>query len=57
MSSVDKSKNKAQITKGKIKASLGKATRNDKLMADGQIDQLKGHVKQAGEKVKDAFKK
>ncbi len=36
--------------------SVGKATDDDKLKAEGKGDQTKGDVKQAGEKVKDAFK-
>jgi len=57
MSKIDKSKNNAQIAKGKIKETTGRATGNDKLEADGEVDQIKGHLKQAGEKAKDAFKK
>lgn len=56
MSKVDKSKNKTQITKGKIKERVGRATGNSELESTGQMDQVKGHVKQAGEKIKDAFK-
>lgn len=57
MSKKDKTKNLAQIAKGKIKERAGRATGDDHLKVDGEIDQVKGHVKQAGEKVKDAFKK
>jgi uncharacterized protein YjbJ (UPF0337 family) len=57
MSKVDKSKNNTQIAKGKIKETAGRATENDRLEVDGEIDQIKGHLKQAGEKAKDAFKK
>jgi uncharacterized protein YjbJ (UPF0337 family) len=56
MSKKDKVKNTTQIAKGKLKESAGKATGNDRLQADGEVDQLKGNIKQAGEKVKDAFK-
>jgi uncharacterized protein YjbJ (UPF0337 family) len=53
----DKAKNLAQISKGKMKEATGRATGDDRLEADGVVDQTKGHLKQAGEKVKDAFKK
>ena len=33
------------------------ATGDDNLEVDGEADQMKGNVKQAGEKIKDAFKK
>jgi uncharacterized protein YjbJ (UPF0337 family) len=57
MASTDKAKNSAQQVKGKVKEVSGKATGNDKLQAKGKSDQIKGNLKQAGEKVKDAFKK
>ena len=57
MSRVDKSRNNAQIAKGKIKETVGRATGNHKLKANGEMDQLKGRVKQVGERAKDAFKK
>ena len=57
MSKVDKSKNNAQIAKGKIKEVTGRAAGDDELEVDGKIDQVKGHLKQAGEKAKDALKK
>ena len=57
MATVDKAKNSAQKTKGKVKEAAGKVTGNDRLQAKGKTDQRKGDIKQAGEKVKDAFKK
>ena len=57
MATADKAKNSAQRAKGKVKETVGKATGNDKLRAKGKSDQTKGNLKQAGEKVKDAFKK
>jgi uncharacterized protein YjbJ (UPF0337 family) len=57
MSKKDKAKNTAQIAKGKVKESIGRATGDDNLEVDGEADQMKGNVKQAGEKIKDAFKK
>jgi uncharacterized protein YjbJ (UPF0337 family) len=57
MSTVDKSKNTMQIMKGKFKTTVGKATGNTSLQTHGGADQLMGHLKQFGEKVKDAFRK
>jgi uncharacterized protein YjbJ (UPF0337 family) len=57
MATIDKAKNSTQQAKGKAKELAGKATGNDKLQAKGRADQTKGNLKQAGEKVKDAFKK
>jgi uncharacterized protein YjbJ (UPF0337 family) len=53
----DKAKNMAQVAKGKVEEGAGKSMGDDKLEADGKADQMKGNMKQAGEKVKDAFKK
>jgi uncharacterized protein YjbJ (UPF0337 family) len=41
---------------GKIKSMAGKATDDEQLEAEGEADQVKGNVKQAGEKVKDVLK-
>ena len=57
MTTSDKARNSAQQAKGKVKETAGKATGNHKLQAEGNADQMKGNLKQAGEKVKDAFKK
>ena len=57
MSSVDKVKNKAQAAKGHLKDAAGKATSDRSLEAEGKKDKAAGNLKQAGEKVKDAFKK
>ena len=57
MATADTAKNSAQRAKGKVKETVGKATGNDKLRAKGKTDQTKGNLKQAGENVKDAFKK
>ncbi len=53
----DKAKNLAEITKGKVKEAAGKTTGDDQLENDGRVDQMKGDLNQAGEKVKDAFEK
>jgi uncharacterized protein YjbJ (UPF0337 family) len=57
MAAVDKAKNSAQRAKGKVKEATGAVTGDDKLRAKGKADQVKGNLKQAGENVKDAFKK
>ena len=56
MSTEDKLSNKAQELKGKLKEGAGDATENERLENEGRADQTKGNLKQAGEKVKDAFK-
>ena len=55
MSKRDKVKNKAQIVKGKIKEATGRSSGDTQMEADGDVDQMKGHMKEAGEKVKDAL--
>jgi uncharacterized protein YjbJ (UPF0337 family) len=51
----DKIGNAAEDAKGKAKEGFGDATDNEKLQAEGQGDQTKANLKQAGENVKDAF--
>jgi uncharacterized protein YjbJ (UPF0337 family) len=57
VSAADKAKNKVQATKGKVKKDAGKALDDPYMEGEGKADQVKGNLKQAGEKVKDAFKK
>jgi uncharacterized protein YjbJ (UPF0337 family) len=57
MSAEDKVKNTAETATGKAKEGVGKVTGNESLEAEGRADQAKGHLKQAGEKIKDVFKK
>ncbi|PFG36975.1 CsbD-like protein [Flavimobilis soli] len=52
----DKLKNSAQNLQGKGKEAAGKATDDERLEAEGKGDQVSANLKQAGEKVKDAFK-
>jgi len=47
---------KAEVVKGRAKKTAGRLTGNRRLQAQGRRDQLKGNAKQAGAKVKDAFK-
>jgi uncharacterized protein YjbJ (UPF0337 family) len=56
MSKKKKAKNMAQISKGKVEEVVGKATNDDQLEAEGTVDQMAGHLKQAGENAKDVFK-
>ncbi|UQX87327.1 CsbD family protein [Jatrophihabitans telluris] len=52
----DKIKNKAEEVSGKAKEGVGAATDDQQLENEGKADQAKSNLKQAGEKVKDAFK-
>jgi uncharacterized protein YjbJ (UPF0337 family) len=56
MGNDDKIANSAEKVMGKAKEGLGDATDNDRLEAEGRADQTEADLKQAGEKVKDAFK-
>jgi uncharacterized protein YjbJ (UPF0337 family) len=53
----DKIENAAEKLGGKGKEAAGKASGDESLEAEGKVDQSKSDLKQAGEKVKDAFKK
>jgi uncharacterized protein YjbJ (UPF0337 family) len=53
----DKIKNKRDEVKGAAKEQVGKDTDDRKLESEGKTDQAKSNLKQAGEKVKDAFRK
>ena len=56
MSAEDKVSNKIDDVGGKAKEALGKATGDDSTENEGKLDQAKSSLKDAGEKVKDAFK-
>jgi uncharacterized protein YjbJ (UPF0337 family) len=56
MSALDKLKNKAQELEGDAKQRIGGATKDESLQAEGKKDEVAGNLKQAGEKVKDAFR-
>ena len=53
----DKIGNAAQKLGGQGKEASGNVTGDETLKAEGQGDQAKGDLKQAGEKLKDVFKK
>ena len=56
MSGSDKARNKVQRVKGAVKEAVGRATRDVALERQGRQDQRGSHLKDAGEKVKDAFR-
>ena len=51
----DKIENAADRAKGQGKEHLGDATDNEQMEAEGRAEQTGANVKQAGEKVKDAW--
>ena len=57
MGRLDKVKDKAQELKGDVKEKAGKASDDGYLESEGKADKVSGNLKQAGEKVKDAFEK
>jgi uncharacterized protein YjbJ (UPF0337 family) len=57
MSGTDKAKNKVENLGGKAKEAVGNVTGDARTRDEGRGDQSKSNLKDAGEKVKDAFKK
>jgi uncharacterized protein YjbJ (UPF0337 family) len=55
MSGMDKAKDKLQEAEGRAKEATGKAIDDPYLEGEGKGDKVSGNLKQAGEKVKDAF--
>ncbi|WP_426997257.1 CsbD family protein [Pseudarthrobacter sp. N5] len=53
----DKIHNAAEKLHGKSKEAIGGATGNRRMKAEGKGHHVKADLKQAGEKVKDAFKR
>jgi uncharacterized protein YjbJ (UPF0337 family) len=56
MSGEDKLKNKIEDIGGKAKEAVGRVTGDRSKENEGKTDQSKSSLKDAGEKVKDAFK-
>jgi uncharacterized protein YjbJ (UPF0337 family) len=56
MGADEKFDNKAEELKGRAKQAVGDATGNEQWQAEGRAEQAKGSLKQAAEKVKDAFR-
>jgi uncharacterized protein YjbJ (UPF0337 family) len=52
----DKARNTVRVAKGNVKEVAGRTAGDERLEANGRTDQMKGHLMQAGEKVKDALK-
>jgi len=52
----NKTRNAAQKVKGQFKEAAGRATGDERLEAEGRTDKTKANLKQAGEKVRDAFR-
>jgi len=57
MGMFNKAKNAAQKMAGQAKEQVGEHTDDKDLEAEGKKDQVAGDLKNAGENVKDAFKK
>lgn len=56
MGGEDKTENKVEDFRGQAKEKIGQATGDEALERQGKTEQAKADLKQAGEKVKDAFK-
>lgn len=56
MGASDKVSNKIDNAGGKAKEALGKTTGDRGTENEGKVDQAKSSLKDAGEKIKDAFK-
>jgi uncharacterized protein YjbJ (UPF0337 family) len=56
VSAIDKVKNKTEELGGKAKEKVGQLTGDTSTENEGKGDQAKSNLKDAGEKVKDAFK-
>ncbi len=57
MGADDKIKATAEKASGKVKETVGKATGDDEVVAEGKAEHAKGSMRGAAEDVKDAFKK
>ena len=55
MSTTDKIKHAIEDVEGKAKEALGRVSGDHSTEAEGKTDQAKADIKQAGDKVKDAF--
>ena len=56
MAATNRAKNDLQRAKGKVKETAGRATGNRRLERKGETDQVKGKVKNVGEKAKDKLR-
>jgi uncharacterized protein YjbJ (UPF0337 family) len=53
----NKTRNKTQELKGQVKEAAGRVSDDPRLEAEGRADQSKANLKQAAEKIKDAFRR
>ncbi|GAA4836984.1 CsbD family protein [Kitasatospora terrestris] len=56
MSTGDKASHAIRRARGRVEETLGKALGNERMTARGRTDRKAGDLKQAVEKVKDAFR-
>jgi uncharacterized protein YjbJ (UPF0337 family) len=56
MAMEDKARNAAETAKGKAKGFAGRVKGDKDLESEGKAEEVLGHLKQAGEKVKDAVR-
>ncbi|MEU8794273.1 CsbD family protein [Streptomyces sp. NPDC048643] len=56
MAENDKTRAMIEKAKGKAKETVGRAVGNERMAAEGKIEQSKGDARQAKEKAKDAFR-
>ncbi len=52
----DKMNNKAKELRGRMKRNAGEVTGDRELQARGRAEEMAGNLRQAGEKLKDAFR-
>ena len=57
MATEDKMNNKVDELKGRTKQAVGEATDDEHLEQEGRVDAAKADLKQAGEKIKDMFRR
>ncbi|MFE5869552.1 CsbD family protein [Streptomyces roseifaciens] len=56
MSATEKAKAKVEQLTGTVKKETGRAAGNDQVAAEGAGDKVKGNLREAKEKIKDAFR-
>lgn len=56
MGAEDKISNAARDAAGKLKEGVGRATGDESLAAEGEVEQSEADLRQAAEKVRDALK-
>ncbi|GAA5700871.1 CsbD family protein [Streptomyces avermitilis] len=56
MAGDEKTQAKTEQAKGKLKETVGRAVGNERMTAEGRMEQSKGDARQAKEKAKDALR-